>query len=71
MSLFLLRVKNENGKLNSIEIVTLKDKMGTRQLPTAELLLNGTEAYLISEPGKGVKAISHMLNVTRLYNASR
>lgn len=53
-----------------MEIVRLKDKLGTRQLPTAEILLKGTRATLISKPGKGVKYISNMLLVTRLYNAS-
>ena len=47
----------------------LKDKMGTRQVPTAELVLDGTVAYLISAPGKGIRYISDMLTVTRLYNA--
>ncbi|CAD8090074.1 unnamed protein product [Paramecium sonneborni] len=70
LSLFIMRVKKDDGTLNNIKIMTMKDKMGTRQLPTAELLLQGSEAFLISEEGKGVKAISHMLNVTRLYNAS-
>jgi len=41
-------VKDDKCKLNNITIMALKDKMGTRQLPTAELLLNGTDAYLIS-----------------------
>jgi hypothetical protein len=31
-----------------MEMIRLKDKLGTRQLPTAELLLKGTEAFLIS-----------------------
>lgn len=39
-------------------------------MPTAELLLKGSEASLISEPGKGIKMISKMLNVTRIYNAA-
>lgn len=32
--------------------------------------MNGTHAYLISPIGRGVKYISMMLNVTRLYNAT-
>lgn len=32
-----------------MEIIRLKDKLGTRQLPTAELLLKGTEAILVSK----------------------
>lgn len=48
----------------------MKDKLGTRQLPTAELLLKGAEAYLISEPEQGVKMISKMLTITRIYNSA-
>jgi alkylation response protein AidB-like acyl-CoA dehydrogenase len=50
-----LRIKNNEGKLNNIEVVRLKDKLGTRQLPTAELVLKGTLGQRISEIGKGVK----------------
>ena len=71
LSLFFVKTRSsKTGKLNNIEIIRMKDKLGTRQLPTAELLLKGTKATLISEPGKGVKMISHMLNITRVYNAS-
>ena len=52
-----------------MEVVRLKNKLGTRQLPTAELLLDGTVAQLASEPGRGVAAISPMLTVTRLHNS--
>ena len=36
----------------------LKNKLGTRQLPTAELNLSGTKAELIGAAGRGVKLIS-------------
>jgi len=60
-----LKLRKKNKELNNIEIIRLKEKMGTKQLPTAELLLKGARAYLISPPGKGIKYISNMLNVTR------
>lgn len=53
-----------------MEIIRLKDKLGTQQLPTAEILLKGTKAHLISDDGQGVKMISKMLTVTRIYNAA-
>ena len=62
-------MRNKQGKLNGIEIRRLKEKLGTKQLPTAELELHGSKATLISPEGKGVKYISDMLNITRLYNA--
>jgi alkylation response protein AidB-like acyl-CoA dehydrogenase len=47
----------------------LKNKLGTRQLPTGEMLLDGSEAELISDFGRGIPSISHMLTITRIQNA--
>jgi len=33
-SLFLVKIHKKNGALNNIELVKLKKKLGTRQLPT-------------------------------------
>ena len=48
LSLFYLETKTSDGKYNNLELIRLKDKLGTRQLPTAELLLDGTCAHLVS-----------------------
>ena len=73
LSMFLVKMrtldKHGNEVLNGIDIVRLKDKMGTKQLPTAELVLDGTTATLISEAGKGVRSIAPMLHITRYHNA--
>ncbi|NWZ83566.1 ACD11 dehydrogenase, partial [Poecile atricapillus] len=68
LSLFFLRVRDEEGKLNSIQVQRLKDKLGTRQMATAELWLQGARAELISAEGHGVATISNMLNITRIHN---
>ncbi|NXN85458.1 ACD11 dehydrogenase, partial [Bombycilla garrulus] len=68
LSLFFLRVRDEEGKLNSIQVQRLKDKLGTRQMATAELWLQGAKAELISAEGRGVATISNMLNITRIHN---
>ncbi|KAM3661450.1 acyl-CoA dehydrogenase family member 11-like [Ammospiza maritima maritima] len=68
LSLFFLRVRDEQGKLNNIQVQRLKDKLGTRQMATAELWLQGARAELISAEGRGVAAISNMLNITRIHN---
>ena len=68
LSLFYLPIRNEDGKLNGIEVEALKDKLGTRALPTAQLLLTGSRAKLVGEKGKGVKTISTLFNITRIYN---
>lgn len=45
--MFFARVRKDDGSLNGVEIQTLKNKLGTRQLPTGELLLDGTDAYRV------------------------
>lgn len=69
LSLFLMKIKDENGNHNRIQIRRLKDKLGTKVLPTAEVDLLGTPAVLIGEKHQGIKNVSHILNITRLYNA--
>lgn len=49
LSLFFLRVRDEEEKLNGIQVQRLKAKLGTRQMATAELWLNGAKAELVSE----------------------
>ncbi|XP_072271377.1 acyl-CoA dehydrogenase family member 11-like isoform X2 [Pyxicephalus adspersus] len=68
LSLFYLEVQDAQGQLNGIEVQRLKDKLGTRQLPTAELLLDGAKALRISPEGRGVASISNMLTITRIHN---
>lgn len=70
LTLFYLELRNEKGELQGITINRLKDKLGTKALPTAELTLDGCEAIMVGEQGKGVKTISGLLNITRLYNAT-
>jgi putative acyl-CoA dehydrogenase len=69
LSLFYVELRNESGDLQNIQINRLKDKMGTKALPTAELTLNGVPATLVGEAGKGVKTIATLFNITRLYNS--
>ena len=47
LSMFYLETRDESGKLNNMQIIRLKDKLGTRQLPTAELLLDGVVAHKV------------------------
>lgn len=48
LSLFYAEVRrDEGGRLEGIEVQRLKDKLGTRQMPTAELLLDGLRAHRV------------------------
>jgi len=70
LSLFCVEISRVAGEgWRGITVHRLKDKLGTKALPTAELTLDGAPATMLGEPGRGVANISGMLNVTRLYNA--
>jgi putative acyl-CoA dehydrogenase len=69
LSLFYIELRNRTGQLQNIQINRLKDKLGTKALPTAELRLEGVPALMVGEVGEGVKRISAVLNITRLYNS--
>lgn len=69
LSLFYIPVRDEKGRLQNIEVLRLKDKLGTRAMPTAELRLCGTPAKLVGGEGNGVKKIASLFNITRMYNA--
>ncbi len=69
LALFYLETRDDQGRLRNILVHRLKDKLGTRKVPTAELTLQGTPARLVGEPREGTRAISPMLNLTRTWNA--
>lgn len=57
-------------EMNGVRIQRLKNKLGTKGVPTAELELKDMRAYLIGTEGQGIKEISSILNITRLHTAS-
>jgi hypothetical protein len=69
LALFYLETHDAGGALNNLLVNRLKDKLGTRKVPTAELTLQGTLAIPVYGLSDGVKNISPMLNVTRTWNS--
>ncbi|PSK41797.1 Acyl-CoA dehydrogenase family member 11 [Elsinoe australis] len=61
-------VLGNDTELNGVRIQRLKNKLGTRALPTAELELQGVRAWLVGEDGKGTKEIATVLNIARIHN---
>jgi putative acyl-CoA dehydrogenase len=49
-----------------MEFQRLKDKLGTRSLPSSEVEFGGIRGRLVGEEGRGVPAIISMVNHTRL-----
>ncbi|KAJ5617200.1 hypothetical protein N7537_002314 [Penicillium hordei] len=52
---------------NGVRIHRLKNKLGTKELPTAELELKDMRAHLLGELDQGIVTIAPLLNVTRLH----
>lgn len=71
LALFRIHRMLDDGSRNAIVVRRLKDKLGTRTLPTAELELEGAIAHPVGDPleGGGVRKIATMLNITRIHNA--
>ena len=69
LSVFLITLRDRDGLLRNIRVERLKDKLGTRALPTAELTLEGSPARLVGGAGEGIRKIATLFNVTRVYNA--
>jgi len=63
-----LKIRDDNGKLNNMMIHRLKDKLGTKTVPTAEIELIGTKCELVGEIGKGVRTIANLFNITRIWS---
>ncbi|HZX72074.1 MAG TPA: acyl-CoA dehydrogenase family protein, partial [Rhodanobacter sp.] len=70
-ALALFYVETMDGERRKPELIIdrLKDKLGTRELPTAEIHLDGLSAWPLGELANGVRQVAPMLNVTRSWNA--
>jgi putative acyl-CoA dehydrogenase len=65
-SAFFLRRWRPDGTANPFFIQRLKDKCGNRSNASSEIELDGTEARLIGEEGRGVRVAISMAHLTRL-----
>jgi acyl-CoA dehydrogenase len=68
LALFLLPRQRQNGELN-YTIRRLKDKIATRSVPTGEIELRDSEAYLLGKAEEGIYLILEVLNVSRIANS--
>lgn len=71
VSLFLLPRLRHDGTRNAYRILRLKEKLGTRAMPSGEIRLEGATAYLVGERGRGFQQMANMINNSRLSNGVR
>ncbi len=67
LGLFLLERERQTG--GTFQLERLKQKLGTRTMPTGEVTLVGAPATLVGQVDAGFKQMAQMLNLSRLYNA--
>ncbi len=68
LTLFAVPWRKEDGKLNGIKIRRLKDKLGVRAVPSAEVEFDGAEAFVVGDPAKGFYYMMEALNLSRVCN---
>ncbi len=66
LSCFLVPRWSPDGRRNRFFLRRLKDKLGNRSNPSAEVELDGAYGRLVGEEGRGVATIIDMVNHTRL-----
>ncbi len=69
LGLFLVPWITPDGRRNRLTVRRLKEKLGTNAVPSAEVLLEGAEGYLIGDPDRGFKYMMEALNISRICNA--
>jgi acyl-CoA dehydrogenase len=71
LGLFLMPRTLSSGEPNRYRIVRLKNKLGTRAMPSGEIVLEGAAAWLVGDLGQGFKQMAEMVNQSRLSNGVR
>lgn len=69
LTCFLAPRWTPDGRRNTIQLMRLKDKLGNRANASAEIEYHGSFAWLLGEPGAGVRTIIEMVHHTRLDTA--
>lgn len=67
LSLFLVPLHHQ-GQKNRLSIRRLKDKLGVRAVPSAEVEFDGACGYLVGEKERGIHYMMEALNLSRVCN---
>ncbi|MBL0731003.1 isovaleryl-CoA dehydrogenase [Piscinibacter sp. HJYY11] len=65
LSCFLLPRWRPDGTKNALQVLRLKRKMGNVSNASSETELRGALAWMVGEPGRGVRTIIEMVSMTR------
>jgi hypothetical protein len=71
LGLFLVPRRLDDGTVNHFRLRRLKEKLGTRSMPSAEIDFDGAVGYAIGRVQDGFKHVMNLvINTSRLYNTS-
>lgn len=71
LGLFLMPKTLDDGTRNSYRITRLKDKLGSKSMPSGEIVFEGAMAYQLGELDKGMKQMLVMVNSSRISHLTR
>lgn len=71
LGLFAMPRRLEDGSRNKYRIARLKDKMGTRSMPSGEVIFEGALAYQVGDVSRGLKQMLDQVNLSRLSHGVR
>ncbi|WP_288020677.1 acyl-CoA dehydrogenase family protein [Tepidiforma sp.] len=71
LGMFLVPKLLPDGSRNRYVIRRLKEKLGSRSMPTGEYEFEGATGYVVGEIDRGFAQMAEMINVSRLSNGMR
>ncbi|MFO1082503.1 MAG: acyl-CoA dehydrogenase family protein [Reyranellaceae bacterium] len=71
LGLFLMPRTLPDGTRNAYRIVRLKDKLGSRSMPSGEIVFEGAVAYQLGVLERGMKQMLEMVNPSRVSHLTR
>lgn len=71
LGLFLMPRHLPDGTRNHYRIVRLKDKLGSRSMPSGEIIFDGAVAYPLGDLDRGMKQMLEMVNYSRVSHLTR
>lgn len=71
LGLFLMPRTLPDGSRNAYRIVRLKDKLGSKSMPSGEIVFDGAVAYPLGDIDRGMKQMLEMVNPSRVSHLTR
>jgi len=71
LSTFVMPRQLQDGTRNRYRVVRLKDKLGSRSMASGECVMEGATAYLLGQPGRGLRQMMDQVSLSRLSHGFR